>query len=158
MAQFQARQISLERTRPLRHTVLRPHQTAGELAGQEGAGAFAVGAFGADADLVAVGIVHPDPARTGAWRVRGMAAVPHLRGRGAGAAVLDALLAHAASHGADVVWCNARTPARTLYERAGFRQVSDEFELPAIGPHVVMERALGPAGRKGPGGAGAGRA
>jgi predicted GNAT family N-acyltransferase len=40
------------------------------------------------------------------------------------------------------VWCNARTPARAFYERAGFRTVSDEFELPEIGPHYVMELRL----------------
>jgi predicted GNAT family N-acyltransferase len=39
------------------------------------------------------------------------------------------------------VWCNARTPARSLYERAGFTVASDEFELPEIGPHLVMELA-----------------
>jgi hypothetical protein len=30
-------------------------------------------------------------------------------------------------------------PAASLYERAGIRVVSEEFELPHIGPHVVME-------------------
>ena len=55
--------------------------------------------------------------------------------------MLAALLEHAESHGALRLWCNARTPARSFYERAGFRVVSDEFELPGIGPHVVMERA-----------------
>lgn len=68
-----------------------------------------------------------------------MATAAHARGRGAGAAVLDALVRHAAARGATRVWCNARTPARSLYERAGFTVVSDEFELPEIGPHFVME-------------------
>jgi predicted GNAT family N-acyltransferase len=27
-----------------------------------------------------------------------------------------------------------------LYERAGFHVTSEEFELPEIGPHLVMER------------------
>jgi GNAT superfamily N-acetyltransferase len=69
-----------------------------------------------------------------------MATASHARGRGAATAVLAALLDHAASLGAVRVWCNARTPARSLYERAGLRVVSDEFDLPEIGPHFRMER------------------
>ncbi|MDQ6607642.1 MAG: GNAT family N-acetyltransferase, partial [Actinomycetota bacterium] len=78
----------------------------------------------------------------GAWRVRGMATAADARGQGAGTAVLDELVRHASERGALRVWCNARTPARSLYERAGFRPVSDEFQLPEIGPHFVMERLL----------------
>jgi hypothetical protein len=54
--------------------------------------------------------------------------------------VLDALVGHALDRGATRIWCNARTPARAFYERGGFRVASDEFELPEIGPHYVMER------------------
>jgi ribosomal protein S18 acetylase RimI-like enzyme len=71
-----------------------------------------------------------------------MATAPAFRGRGAGTAVLDALLAHAAAHRASRVWASVRVPARTLYERAGFAVVSEEFEPPHIGPHVIMSREL----------------
>jgi predicted GNAT family N-acyltransferase len=40
------------------------------------------------------------------------------------------------------VWCNARTPALRLYERAGFERESGEFEIPGIGPHFVMARRV----------------
>lgn len=131
-------EVSIEQTRALRQAVLRPHETVEELASDEPAGAFAVGAF-AHGELVAVGLVAPD-GDPGAWRVRGMATAPHARSAGAGTQVLDALVGHAIEHGASRVWCNARTPARSFYERAGFRVISEEFELPRIGPHVVMER------------------
>lgn len=137
VAAVSVRAVSLEQTRLLRQTVLRPHETLEELAGHEPPQGFAVGAFDAD-ELVAVGFVTPDGG-AGAWRIRGMATVPWARGRGIGAAVLDALLEHAVTHGARRIWCNARTPARSLYERAGLRAVSDEFELPQIGPHLLME-------------------
>jgi len=132
------RPVRLAQSRSLRKTVLRPHESLEEVAAHEPEGAFAVGAFDGE-ELLAVGLVAPD-GEPGAWRVRGMATAPHARRRGAGTAVLDALLGHAVEHGARRVWCNARTPARSLYERAGFRAISDEFELPRIGPHFVMER------------------
>jgi GNAT superfamily N-acetyltransferase len=134
-------------TRSLRRAILRPHQTVEQVAAHEPALAFAVGAFAGER-LVSVGFVSPD-GEPGAWRVRGMATEADARGRGAGAAVLDALVAHASERGALRVWCNARTPARSLYERAGFTAASAEFELPEIGPHFVMERELAPTGRGG---------
>lgn len=132
------REVPLEQTRALRQAILRPHETIEQLSADEPAGAFAVGAFDRD-ELVAVGSIAPD-GDPGAWRVRGMATASHARGGGAGTQVLSALVGHAREQGATRVWCNARTPARSFYERAGFRVVSDEFELPQIGPHLVMER------------------
>jgi len=111
--------------------------TVEELAEHEPNNAVAFGAFQGD-ELVAVGLVGPE-GEPGAWRVRGMATRPDARGRGAGTTVLQALVQHATDNGATRVWCNARTPARTLYERAGFTATSEEFETPRIGPHYRME-------------------
>ncbi len=143
MTDVSVRQIPLEQTRALRRSLLRPHESIEQLAAGEPADAFAVGAFEGDERApLAVGFIAPDgPA--GSWRVRAMATAPQSRGRGLGAAVLEQLVDHAREHGAARVWCNARTPARAFYERAGFRATSDEFELPPIGPHFVMERRLG---------------
>jgi GNAT superfamily N-acetyltransferase len=134
-------QVPLADTRPLRHAVLRSHEPLERIADQELDGTFAIGAFD-HGELLAVGLIAQD-GEPGAWRVRGMATAEHARGRGLGSAVLDALLAHAVAAGATRVWCNARTPARSFYARARFRVSSEEFELPGIGPHYVMERAVG---------------
>jgi ribosomal protein S18 acetylase RimI-like enzyme len=136
----QAREVPIADTRPLRQAVLRPHQSLEDLAAHEAPDAFAVGVFEGD-ELISVGFVVPEGG-PGDWRVRGMATAQAARGRGAGAAVLDALVAHALAQGAERIWCNARTRALSLYERAGFRVASDEFELPEIGPHHVMERRV----------------
>ena len=134
------RPVAVEDTRGLRQQVLRPHQSASELASHEPPDTFAVGVFEGD-QLVAVGLIGRE-GEPGEWRVRGMATLPGFRGRGAGSAVLEALLDHARRRGGTSVWCNVRTPARTLYERAGLQVASEEFELPQIGPHVVMRRQL----------------
>ncbi len=137
MEHLHLRSIPLEETRELRRDVLRPYMTVDELAETEPSGAVAFGVFDGD-ELVAVGLVGPD-GEPGDWRVRGMATAPHARGRGAGTKVLQALVQHALDNGATRLWCNARTPARSLYERAGFIATSDEFETPRIGPHYRME-------------------
>jgi ribosomal protein S18 acetylase RimI-like enzyme len=107
----------------------------------EPADAVAMGAFEGD-ELIAVGLVGAE-GYPGQWRVRGMAATPAARGRGAGTAVLDALLEHARAQGATEVWASIRTPAQALYERAGFSVDSGVFEIPHIGPHVIMRVKFG---------------
>jgi predicted GNAT family N-acyltransferase len=120
--------------------VLRPHLTLEQVAAAETDDAVAFAAFDGER-LVATGLIVAQE-QAGVWRVRGMATEPDVRGAGAGSAVLAALLSHAQEHGGQRVWCNARSPARTLYERAGFRATSEEFELAQIGPHFVMELRL----------------
>lgn len=144
MPDFRVKEVPIAATRPLRQAILRPHQTLEDLAAHEPSDAFAVGAFDGET-LVSVGFVATE-GEPGAWRVRGMATAEEARGRGAGAAVLEALVTHARERGARRIWCNARTPARSLYERAGFAVTSGEFELPQIGPHFVMERNIGAPG------------
>jgi GNAT superfamily N-acetyltransferase len=144
MPQLDLRPVPLEETRELRRDVLRPYMSVDDLAATEPGGAAAFGVFEGD-ELLAVGLVGPD-GEPGDWRVRGMATAPHARGRGAGTKVLQALVQHATDNGATRVWCNARTPARSLYERAGFVATSDEFETPRIGPHYRMELRTAAAG------------
>jgi GNAT superfamily N-acetyltransferase len=140
VAALDIRPVEPPATRPLRQEVLRPHESLEELASHEPPGVHAVAAFDGD-ELIACGFVCPD-GEPGAWRVRGMATKPQARGRGAGSAILERLVQHAREQGATRVWCNARTPAISLYARAGFAVTSEEFEIPEIGPHVVMELRL----------------
>ena len=136
-------------TRPLRHRVLRPHQSPSELVypgddlPETWHGAILE-------DGVAVGTAsmhregHPDLAAAFAWRLRGMAVAPESQGKGLGTALLAAALEHVRSMDDLGVWCNARTPAVRFYRRHGFSTVDNEFEPPGIGPHYLMIR---PGGR-----------
>jgi GNAT superfamily N-acetyltransferase len=92
--------------------------------------------------LVAEGAV---PDRVRHWRLRGMATEQRLRGQGIGTQLLDTLIAYVAAHGGGLLWCNARVPAKGLYERGGFRQEGEPWVDAEIGPHVVMWRTVGPA-------------
>lgn len=131
--------------RPLRQRVLRPHQTVAEQVyeGDDAPGAAHFAAYDDAGEVIGIASITPEGG-PGAWRVRGMATDPSKgRGTGAGGALLLAALDHARAAGATRVWCNARTPARGFYERYGFAIEGEEFELPQIGPHFVMSRALG---------------
>ena len=131
-------------TEALRRAVLRPGDPR-PLPGDTDPSAVHLGLYDGDA-LLACGNVRPDqapfPTDGPAWRLRGMATAPDRRGQGLGAQVLTGLLEHAAAAGAEVVWCNARTPARTFYERAGLQVWGQEWVDPEIGPHVVMWRRV----------------
>jgi GNAT superfamily N-acetyltransferase len=140
----EVRVVDPEVTAALRHKVLRPHQTLDDVrAASDGTPGIAV----LDGERVlACASVRPEPMpgdeRPGDWRLRGMASDPAVRGQGYGALALTAALDHARDHGAQRVWCNARTPARGFYERHGFTATGDEFHLPDAGPHYLMWRRV----------------
>lgn len=102
--------------------------------------------FGAFVDDVLVGVASMVPLERdgapGGWRVRGMAVVTDRRRNGIGADLLRAAVDAAWDLDLPEVWCNARTSAAGFYARHGFEVVSETFELPDIGPHVVMRRTL----------------
>ena len=88
----------------------------------------------------------PDSHDPDAWRIRGMAVEPSQRGRGIGAALLQGLIDYTTAqqrNGAEgLLWCNGRTSVEPFYLSQGFRRVGDVFDLPPIGPHVVLQRSL----------------
>jgi GNAT superfamily N-acetyltransferase len=133
----------------LRQAVLRPHQDVGEMAwpGDDDPRAGHFGVTAPDGDgLAGVATVVPEPhpgdPAQGDWRVRGMATAPSIRGTGAGALLLEACVEHARAHGGLRVWCTARAGVAGFYERAGFAREGEPFEIPHIGPHVLMSRPM----------------
>jgi GNAT superfamily N-acetyltransferase len=137
-------------TWPLRKLVLRPHQRgdAVVLGGDDDPRAVHVGARDADGEVVGIATVSPqpcpwDPAREGAWRLRGMATAEGRRGQGIGELVLAEVLRRVRAAGGTLVWCNARTGALTFYERAGFTPGAEPYVDPELGPHVPMQLDLG---------------
>jgi GNAT superfamily N-acetyltransferase len=138
----EVRRVSAEDTADLRRRVLRGGRPVA-LPGDDDPTVFHVGAYDGGR-LVGTGNVRREPAPWApdvpAWRLRGMATEPERRGEGVGAAVLEALLEHCQAEGGGELWCNARTPARSFYLRAGFTEVGEEWVDPEIGPHVRMRR------------------
>ena len=71
-----------------------------------------------------------------------MATDAGVRGAGYGAALLAGCVEEVVGAGGTELWCNARMVAVGFYRRAGFEVVSEEFDVPGIGPHVVMTRPV----------------
>jgi GNAT superfamily N-acetyltransferase len=139
--------IAAADTLAVRQPVLRPGRPPEDAryAGDDDADSLHLGAF-VDGRLVAVATIirQPPPSEDdpGAWRIRGMATLPNHRGRGLGARLLAGLLEHARGNRGRSVWCTARIGAVSLYRRAGFEPAGTPFEIPGIGPHLLLRRTL----------------
>lgn len=144
------RPVPSEATHVLRMTVLRPSQPPSEVVypGDDDPRTVHFGAF-LDGELVGIASLYAEARVDGSepgWRLRGMATDPRARRRGVGRALLDACIGHVTAEGGGELWCNARLVAVSFYAAGGFEVVSERFEIPGIGPHVVMRRLL-PAAR-----------
>lgn len=145
---------SASETCPLRHRVLRPGQPFGQTAypRDDHPETLHLGAFDGERLVGVVSIyreARPDRPDRSSWRMRGLATEPDVRGRGFGTALVDASVAHVATSGGGELWCNARMPATTFYEAAGFEADGTEpFEIAGIGPHLLMLRAVAGDGRQ----------
>ncbi|MHC8949796.1 GNAT family N-acetyltransferase [Sphingobacterium hungaricum] len=78
-----------------------------------------------------------------AYRLRGMATHPDFLRKGYAKTTLDAAMEHLKTQlQIDYLWFNARKNAFPFYERMGFEFMSDEFDIPGIGPHKEMFKFL----------------
>ncbi|MBZ0173298.1 MAG: GNAT family N-acetyltransferase, partial [Phycisphaerales bacterium] len=140
--------ITATETRPLRHAVLRPSQPADRLIYPGDDDALHLGVRDDTGELVAVASFYDEPVpgtTEPAARIRGMATLPAHRGLGHGRRLVEhglAILTERVGR-EPTLWCNARTTAAGYYAKLGFQQRGGEFDITAIGPHVVMVRAPG---------------
>lgn len=144
--------VPASETFALRHRVLRAHQPieAVALPGDDDPDTGHFAAYDEEGRVVGTATVRreappEDWGEPDGWRLRGMATDEALRSQGIGRAVLDAAIAHVAEHGGGLFWCNARTPAVSFYERAGFVTRGERWEDPDIGPHIQMWRMVEPS-------------
>jgi GNAT superfamily N-acetyltransferase len=127
---------------------LRPHEITDALSTAPGASEAVHFAALEDGIVVGTAVVWReaapwDPADERSWRLRGMATDEAKRRQGIGADLLRTVLDYVELQGGRRLWCGARTPARSFYERAGFVSRGDVWDEPHVGPHVMMERPVG---------------
>jgi predicted GNAT family N-acyltransferase len=73
-----------------------------------------------------------------AYQLRGMATLNSHRGKGIGNQLVNFSIVYMRGQKVNYVWCNARKKAIRFYQNLGFEIVSNEFEVPGIGPHHVL--------------------
>ena len=138
--------ISAEQTLPLRSIVLRNGLPEAQCVFPQDRieGGLHLGCFAGD-QLVSVATIfpedHPEHGPRG-FRLRGMASDPAFAGKGYGAKLINFAIDELTSANAAYIWCNARSSAAAFYTKLGFTMISEEFEIPGIGPHFNMIRLL----------------
>ena len=70
--------------------------------------------------------------------MRGVATRADKRRRGLAMLLLNHVEFHLFERNADYLWANARVEALPFYEDACFDIVSQEFDIPGIGPHRLV--------------------
>ncbi len=139
--------IPAAHTHPIRAVVLRPGRPATEAVfpGDEDADTVHFGAY-TEGRLAGIASIYreapPGESDDRAWRLRGMATLPEVRGRRLGVALVEACLQRVAIHGGTRLWCNARTEASGFYRKLGFEIIGGEFDIPTVGPHYLMSRSV----------------
>lgn len=108
--------------------------------GDDDEGSFHVGYF-QDESLVSIATFHKQ-VREGfdgtGYQLRGMVTHPDFQGKGVGNQLLNFSIVYLRGQRANYLWCNSRKIAYKFYQGIGFEFISEEFELPKIGPHRVM--------------------
>ena len=145
---IEVRPITAEETIEIRWAILRPgfpRETAVFL-GDDAPGTCHLGVF-MDDRLVGVASLYEAalPDETASFlphQLRGMATLPEVRGSGCGRALLEGCQEAAKRAGSNLIWCNARRAAVDFYRRHGWEVCSEEFDIPTVGPHYRMRRAV----------------
>ncbi len=73
-----------------------------------------------------------------AYQLRGMATALEYQGKGIGNKLVNFAIVYLRGKGVNYIWCNARMKAFKFYQSLGFEFISEEFDIPGIGPHKVM--------------------
>ena len=135
--------IQVEDTLAIRNEILREGKLTLDqcrFPGDEAEGAFHLGYFDKE-KLVCVASFHATnhekfPGK--GYQLRGMATIGDHRGKGIGNQLVNFAIVYLRGQKANYIWGNARKTALKFYINLGFEVISDEFELPGIGPHRVL--------------------
>ncbi|MBH46659.1 MAG: GNAT family N-acetyltransferase [Halobacteriovorax sp.] len=140
-------QIGTKDTYALRQKVLRPGRSLEEchFKGDDADQTFHLGAF-VDNKLVSVASFYyernPAFEDEDQYRLRGMATYEEHRGSGLSRALLRTAFPLIKQNFCSLVWCNARISAQGFYEKTGFTTHGEQFDVPEIGPHLLMFRKI----------------
>jgi ribosomal protein S18 acetylase RimI-like enzyme len=76
------------------------------------------------------------------YQLRGMAVDEGYRGLKIGKQLLDYAESNIEAENIKLIWCNVRTSAETFYAKSNYQKVGRVFDIPNVGPHVLMFKKL----------------
>lgn len=104
-------------------------------------GIFHLAYYVSKTEIATVGTFYPqniEGREAFGYQLRGMATDTPFFGKGYGAELIKYAVDYIKAAKAEYIWCNARTSAINFYKKQGFEIVSEEFEIPGVGPHYIM--------------------
>lgn len=145
---MEVKRITPEQTRPLRHLVLWSHIEKEDdcvIDIDHRDDAFHLGVF-VDGELRCIGsffaMFSPKISFEKQYRLRAMATHPEFHGKGLARELILHALEILKEKEQDVLWCDARINAVGFYERLGFSQLDEVYDVPKIGPHKFMWKEI----------------
>lgn len=135
--------VPLEIVLPLRSKMLRNGAAINEciFPTDQAEGIFHLAYYVDESEIATVATFYPqnlDGKDGQGYQLRGMATDDVFFGKGYGALLVKYAVDYLKEAKADYIWCNARSSALNFYKKQGFEIVSDEFEIPGVGPHYIM--------------------
>ena len=76
------------------------------------------------------------------YQIRGMAVVEEFQKKGFGEALLKYCENEIKIAKGKLIWFNARERALGFYEKSGYEILGDPFEIPDVGPHYILFKAI----------------
>lgn len=141
------KEISSKETVPIRSKILRPGQDISNCIypHDDDFSTFHLGAY---VDGVHACIVsfyreeNPNFSSTKQYRFRGMATLEEYRAKGLASSLLSFAFKKLFALNIELCWCNARINALGLYQKLEMEICSEEFDIPGIGPHLLLKLDL----------------
>ena len=76
------------------------------------------------------------------YQIRGMAVLSEFQKKGFGEVLLEYCENEIRLKSGDLIWFNAREIALGFYEKSGYEILGDPFEIPDVGPHYILFKAI----------------
>ncbi|MBU8682934.1 GNAT family N-acetyltransferase [Bacillus haynesii] len=144
---IEVKPINAEDTYEIRHRILRPNQPLEacmyetDLLG----GTFHLGGY-YRGKLISIASFHKGEHSKlegqKQYQLRGMATLEGYREQKAGSTLIRHAEELLRKKGADLLWCNARISVSGYYEKLGFSEQGRIYDIPPIGPHILMYKKL----------------
>ena len=144
---MQVKRVSTRDTYQLRNKVLRPGRPVEtcHFEGDSEDQTFHLGAF-IENKLVSIASFYfrkNDAFETeNQFQLRGMATLEEFRKQGLSRELLKVAFPMIKQNFCHLVWCNARVEASGFYEAVGFKAHGEVFEIPDVGPHILMYKEI----------------